>query len=1545
MTPSTVTGPDARFDMEFNKKFCLSGTGGDGESDCEVAWHGAQPGMIAEANVDVQTDHTNLVLKATCDDPNANANDITVLFAAANADGANDSEQCGCQYSGFTTGLIQSRMVNFEEGQLFEAVLNTDGLATSTVASLWFQSDEAEISLALEGTTLTAHAYVFGNDGNIDPESTATPVTAAGVDTAGSHVWGVQWEVGGTLHFFYDGAVVATIAAATWMPSAMPALGNLRMMIDVQISDSATDAHLSTMEAGCVDGTPLVVSTLVVLEAAAWEVRCGQSTGYYSHVLSQSAYADLQSKDGKLGTSYSNPAVGNPGGFYTRNDQYAAGARPYVNMCVEDGSEVVNPGSGPQNAALAMAKFTLAEACAGTDREHCGGPLDHIALKDGETGETFGGHGSEGACWWDFTVYETPNLATQTMGAGPMQTGECRPYPSAAIRNAIATATMETCGPHNNRLGGRTPSLPAHVAPRRFMADTNEFEIIAEVLIDASGVKFVPNFAAEQEAQEIADAAIIAYDLDGTDDANLAMEKNLAVQNLTDITAAVNAEIRNAVAAHDDSFADVTKGYGMWCKRQLVWTTTQHTVNKGNGLKGALGQPVFGGECVLRTRINDLFSDPINQICNNAISAWPANADDAPAGTVDTNAMSTFPTKLLVKGRGARDGSDNLVDPQPLGSDLNLFVHPTTAYDKHSERYYGTRRASGLDHCEKLGLFGSVTSSGNVLQYESTRHACHHPSADSVAHLGCRVVTWKNPADSYTAPYLPQFAETASQINGVPAIAKLCVSLPVHALLWNDRTKETGGFTGEATIAGYLPVHNYPAPDSWFNPFLQAQRGEMFWPSPANGEYDWPLPRLVYRYDTVANWKGGKNAEFVCDKRCNDGADTCAADKILYDEVIADCAKGASETPAGAGNQVGCLAADIVIVNKKWAQAGLSQANTRCYRDKTTGVWYSMQGTEGVNTNDCKFTPTFKLEVPSPPSCSQCLCVPTYAGKTTARSCKNKNGAFFTVTGMCSDLGAGAVKACGPLTNNKRLETCAEPTCMAPEACIEANGYMCAATNDRAEAAFDTDKAAMDVENFILNALAYGRTSADDLNSFLGDPDLQAEHSTGGQVIAVAARSALKVTIDNAPARVRGRRASTGFTATIKFDDVLATTQERMDVLTKGQAEAIVAAVATGKSVFQINGVGPTVTADFSLVKCQGHTAPLRWSDEDKGRICADTHVETDYDINGPGEEPVSVLATTIVEPRFSSRKGVCGVTPGGTNADCATAGNSDQSNDAACNAATTSGGGENAANACVFVPVAVEEMGAAGTSKADVMCRGRWIKQYNVPVLFQESQRLTGPGATRIDLLGGMYQNTKVQKKLDFKKAGENPFCEQLGGVQTCGVIFSTINGKANRYWKRSGRCLLKEEAEAFRTLIAEKAPCVNINSNGGYFPGNKCNEATHLKNKQYMEQTAQCNFDVKNAQSYAYINARGKPKNAVVTENYQSECFARPNQCTGEVTRLSSGKTGILYDDKWYGEFLKNGVSTKWNPVLVPYTQNMVDFPNWAEWENSAEPGTGPV
>ena len=387
------------------------------------------------------------------------------------------------------------------------------------------------------------------------------------------------------------------------------------------------------------------------------------------------------------------------------------------------------------------------------------------------------------------------------------------------------------------------------------------------------------------------------------------------------------------------------------------------------------------------------------------------------------------------------------------------------------------------------------------------------------------------------------------------------------------------------------------------------------------------------------------------------------------------------------------------------------------------------------------------------------------------------------------------------------------------------------------------------------------------------------------------------------------------------------------------------AAVATGKSVFQINGVGPTVTADFSLVKCQGHTAPLRWSDEDKGRICADTHVETDYDINGPGEEPVSVLATTIVEPRFSSRKGVCGVTPGGTNADCATAGNSDQSNAAACNAATTSGGGENAANACVFVPVAVEEMGAAGTSKADVMCRGRWIKQYNVPVLFQESQRLTGPGATRIDLLGAMYQNTKVQKKLDFKKAGENPFCEQLGGVQTCGVIFSTINGKANRYWKRSGRCLLKEEAEAFRTLIAEKAPCVNINSNGGYFPGNKCNEATHLKNKQYMEQTAQCNFDVKNAQSYAYINARGKPKNAVVTENYQSECFARPNQCTGEVTRLSSGKTGILYDDKWYGEFLKNGVSTKWNPVLVPYTQNMVDFPNWAEWENSAEPGTGPV
>lgn len=1534
MTPSTVTGTGngIHFDKEFNKKFCLAGTGGDGESDCEVAWHGAQPGMIAEDNVEVRVESTTLVLKATCDDPNANdPNDITVLFAAANADGANDSEQCGCQYSGFTTGLIQSRMVNFEEGQLFEAVLDTDGLATSTVASLWFQSDEAEISLALQGTTLTAHAYVFDNDGNIDPESTATPVTAADVDTAGEHVWGVQWEVGGTLHFFYDGTVVATIAAATWMPSAMPALSNLRMMIDVQIADSATDAHLSAMETNCVDGTPLVVSSLVVLEAATWEVQCGQSTGYYSHVLSQSAYADLQQKDGKLGTSYSDPAVGNPGGFYKPNGQYAAGARPYVNMCVKDGDKVVNPGSGPQNAALAMATFKLAEACAGTDREHCGGPLDHIALGDGvNSGETFGGHGSEGACWWDFTVYETPNLATQTMGAGPMQTGECRPYPSAAIRNAIATASMETCGPHNNRM-----------APRRFMADTNKFEIIAETLIDSEGNKFVPDFDQEARSKAAADAATIAYDTDGTDDNDLRAVMEAAKDELVAVTALVDNQIREATAAHDDSFADATKGYGMWCKRQLAWRTTADTVNKGNAARTGDGNPVFGGECVLRTRINDLFSDPTNQICNNAISAWPANGDDAPPDNVaDNEAMSTFPTQLLVKGRGARDGSDNLEDPQPLGSDYDRYVHPTTAYDKHSERYYGTRRASGLDHCEKLGLFGSVTSSGNVLKYESTRHACHHPSADSVAHLGCRVVTWKKAADTYTAPYLPQWSSEASPLRGVPAIAKLCVSLPVHALLWNDRTKETGGFTGEPGIAGYPPVHTYPAPDSWFNPFLQAQRGEMFWPSPTNGAYDWPIPRLVYRYDVEARWAGKKNSEKICDKRCNDGADTCADDKSLYEKVMADCQTD------------GCTAAQITTLKKKWGQAALTMGNTRCYRHKNTGVWYSAQPSDGENTNDCKFSRTFTLEVPSPTceSSKPCMCIPVYGGKATAKKCKNVGGLFFSVTGMCDDGGAGAAKQCGPAANNgKRTKTCAVPTCMVPEDCIEAEGYMCAATNDREAAAFDKDKAAEDVATFMLNALAYGN----------GDLDLQATHSTGNQVIAVDS-SELSVKIDPSSVRVRGRRATTGFTATIEFDDVLATNQERIDVLTKGQADAIADAIATrvdvegtpsAKSVFQINGASPILQeTSVTLVKCQDHTKPLDWAPGQKGRICADTHVETDYDINGPGEEPVSVLATSIVESEDymstgSMRKGVCGVTPGGTNSDCATAGNSDQSNAAACDAATISGGGGDAANACVFVPVHVEEGGDAGTSKANVMCRGQWIKQNNVPVLFQESQRLTGPGATRIDLLGGMYQNTRVQKKLDFKKAGENPICEQLGGVHTCGVVFNVQNGKANRYWKRSGRCLLKEEAEAFRALIAEKAPCVNSDGEGNYCTGEKCNtkncdEKTHLDNKAYMEKTAQCNFDVKNAQSYSYINARGKPKNAVVTADYQSECFARPNQCTGEVTRLSNGKTGILYDAEHYGAFMHSGVSSKWNPVLVPYTQNMDDFPNWAEWENSAGP-----
>ena len=224
-----------------------------------------------------------------------------------------------CQYDGFSTALIQSKAVNFGIGQHFEARLNTDGMADKTVASVWFQSDDVEISIVHEENKLTVSAYVFGANSTL-----SSHVQVIAVPAGGTHTYGVQWQVNNDLVFVFDDDIKATVTAAQWFPAGedgdkvvrdMP-----RLTIDVQISDDATEADLTAMESACV-ADPTTVFGLHVLEAAdCWEDKCGQRAGFYKHTFSDSATSMLPAaKDG----SYTD--IGHPVGFCEPNKTFADG--------------------------------------------------------------------------------------------------------------------------------------------------------------------------------------------------------------------------------------------------------------------------------------------------------------------------------------------------------------------------------------------------------------------------------------------------------------------------------------------------------------------------------------------------------------------------------------------------------------------------------------------------------------------------------------------------------------------------------------------------------------------------------------------------------------------------------------------------------------------------------------------------------------------------------------------------------------------------------------------------------------------------------------------------------------------------------------------------------------------------------------------------------------------------------------------------------------------------------------------------------------------
>jgi len=950
-------------------------------------------------------------------------------------------------------------------------------------------------------------------------------------------------------------------------------------------------------------------------------------------------------------------------------------------MCEDCEGAACNPNSGPVSPALAMATFTVAEACAATDREHCGGPLDAIAFDAaGVTGEEFGGHGSNGHCWWDFTVYETPNLATQAR-SGPMQVGECRPYPSKEIRNAIATATITTCGPHNTAVK-RTK--------------------------DASGVM------------------------------TTALKPGKVSQ-------------------------DATQGYGMWCKRQLQWETTKDTlVSKPTsklaypnhlpeakdddemGEKGSM--PKFGGECVLRTRINDLFSDPMNQICNNAISAWPNRGEGAP----DANKIQPLSAKVLELNAANAAGD-------------RTYEHPITAYDPVSKLYYGTRRASGLDHCEKIGMFGNFVKKNGIDFFKSQIHPCKSMNENSVAHLGCRIVTWNDGAEGYTAPYMPHHPTSEYATR-----SKLCVSVPAHALMWNDRTKKTGGMT--KTIAGYKNVDDYPSGFDWFNPYAQAQKGNKFWPDPIKNilnvptvqAYDWPAPKLVYRKDTL-NKKG---KEQICDERCNDGVDTCSLQNVPNNKCKMN--KMSQSKPAG------------TLVDS----GGNPVPNGDAYPIIGGAVG------SGKNPGDCKFTRSIAILIP---------------GVAFSSLNSNDKTATADAVALTVALTLRPVPACSGTHQAK---------------CDGGNAKSCTKCEKEETAHIKQEVKKID-----------------------------------------------SVVLTEQTVRVRSRRAAGDTMATVTFDNDWSVFEAKAQTLLNQQVNVLdtatmtfdVTVSGTVNVVTVTSAVEPTLTPGV----CTSHSIP-------KGtKLCKDVHkVEVGNEVMGGLDQKNTV------------------------------------------------------------------------TSKANIKCRGVWIYQANNPIWTKESERLTNDGATRIDILAGMYQTKGLQGRPDWKKASENPICDLLGGVHKCGVIAGGTGATPKLQWAKSGRCYLKDEYDAFYTQIMAKSACTTVSAYAKGVLKNTCKKAGAIEAMtEFVAQTAECPWRHWNSQSYVYehntkVNNQGKALmvKAVVTED-QDACYGSPGACTGRVLKISEEKSNIWAG---YTDFLAVGNSTTWNPMLVEY--EVGDDVERAPWENSA-------
>ena len=880
-----------------------------------------------------------------------------------------------------------------------------------------------------------------------------------------------------------------------------------------------------------------------------------------------------------------------------------------------------------------------------------------------------------------------------------MQIGECRPYPNQAIREAVRTATIETCGPHNNQVA----------------AD--------------------PLFGFMKPSKK--------------------------------------------------ALVDTTKGYGMWCRRQLEHGGDTSSNGDTTVVKGTNGnEHKFGGECVLRTRINDLFSDPLNTICSNAISAFPDRGQFAP----DAGLLQPFPTKLVRVSSATPNTA--LPTQGPAGKEVQMerkyqaYGHPVTSYDPYSQQYYGARRASGLDHCEKLGLFGETSAKGrkrNYLWYKSALHPCRSKSVLSVAYLQCAQVQWRNDGSSstrnqfgYTAPYQPLVMDPNTAVsanNGYeyPGIQKLCVSMPVHALVWNDRTR--GGGMAK-TVRGYYEnlYKQYPAAQHWFNPQEQRRRGNKFWPAQYNKNdelvlYEWPWPSMKYSFDPTTT--GGKGLKLAtCDNRCVDGEFSCETE---------DSFAGLLNTYTKGYN------GDVT--------KGFAQDDCRAFTDQTA-----------CNPN-FKFCKWFDADQDFDVSGSI---------TTLPAGCNNKKLIVKLNEQVRQARGAADVAAdfhgyamCQQHTSAATCEAASPPAgtgtfwdglfhtsfCGWDEVCTGAS-KACIATAKSAQPFEDEDGNMIDYD--LLYGQGPAKKAADRYINSVCCTTIE------GTCNSRAYRLACFKMKNN---KVFGRDSDAG-------GDPLSPgcCRDNSDspyCLPRVKDYAPNGAIHTKRLPFKSPIVcedGIADTKGASYITDNRH--PEFFSEAVNKQIIAhrDEKCSADYLVDKAAFQNArdnNLLAYSGFE--FNNEDNFKSLTAAQKDqifadyvvSDTPPDMNSDPTLQPECISKCPAG-----------------DVGIFTRSSIDrVYCRGMWIYQPSAPSYFDESERLLKDGGTKIDRAGSSWTTKRNGGALDFRYAVSNTVCTALGGIMTTGVIANKESVKYQILAKRAGRCLVPEERDAFRAQAAQKS------------------------------------------------------------------------------------------------------------------------------------------